>query len=173
MAFADRILINKVSLVEAEQLEELRRAIKSINATAACYETNYSKWVLECWPGKDIHYEWVLTHSPHHRIGLDKVLGINAFDPVKGVEMVATQSQTPHLDGSVTTVTFNVPGSVDREAVEAWLQDLLWEKKIGGKQMVSSHNWPWRVRGSHSCPRLFLMSMYRPVLIRTTWSFSG
>jgi G3E family GTPase len=47
VAFADRILINKVSLVDAEQLEELRRAIKSINATATCYETNYSKSVLE------------------------------------------------------------------------------------------------------------------------------
>jgi hypothetical protein len=68
--------------------------------------------------------------------------------------MVATQSHTPHLDGSVTTVTFNVPGSVDREAVEAWLQDMLWERKIDGKQLVSSHKWPQRpMQAPYSCPR--------------------
>ena len=72
------------------------------------------------------------------RIGLDKVLGINAFDPVKGAEMVASQSQTPHLDGSVTTVTFNAPGSVGREAVETWLQDLLWERQLEGKELVGA-----------------------------------
>ena len=43
VAFADRILINKVDLVDEAHLSELREALRTINATATCYETNYSK----------------------------------------------------------------------------------------------------------------------------------
>lgn len=45
VAFADRIIINKVDLVGEDELSALRKVILGINATALCFETNYSKYV--------------------------------------------------------------------------------------------------------------------------------
>ena len=42
MAFADRILLNKIDLVSDEQIEEVEAKIKSINAFAPIYHTEQS-----------------------------------------------------------------------------------------------------------------------------------
>lgn len=47
VAFADRILLNKVDLVTKQELTELKRTISSINSYAALYETEQSKINLE------------------------------------------------------------------------------------------------------------------------------
>ena len=55
IAFADRILLNKIDLVKPEELRELKETISSINAYAELYETERSK------------------------VAIDKLLGISAF----------------------------------------------------------------------------------------------
>jgi len=47
VAFADRILLNKVDLVTTEELKELKRTISSINSYAGLFETERSKINLD------------------------------------------------------------------------------------------------------------------------------
>lgn len=62
IAFADRILLNKIDLVDEQEKEDIRERIQSINKVADIIETQFSK------------------------VELSKVLGIKAFDLEKMLE---------------------------------------------------------------------------------------
>ncbi|XP_006231254.1 zinc-regulated GTPase metalloprotein activator 1 isoform X4 [Rattus norvegicus] len=42
-------------------------------------------------------------------------------------------STAPHLDQSIVTVTFDVPGSAEEESLNVFIQNLLWEKNVKNK----------------------------------------
>lgn len=113
VALADIILMNKTDLVPEEDLNKLRTTIRSINGLGKILETQRS------------------------RVDLSNVLDLHAFDSLSGVSlqkklqhMPATQ---PHLDQSITTVTFEVPGNVKEERLHEFIQNLLWEKNVTNK----------------------------------------
>uniref|UniRef100_A0A2K6EIW9 CobW/HypB/UreG nucleotide-binding domain-containing protein n=1 Tax=Propithecus coquereli TaxID=379532 RepID=A0A2K6EIW9_PROCO len=102
IALADIILINKTHLVPEEDLNKLRTTIRSINGLGKILETQRS------------------------RVDLSGVLDLHAFDGLSGINLQkrlhhvpATQ---PHLDQSIVTITFEVPGN-----------NLLWEKNVRNK----------------------------------------
>ncbi|GHP04887.1 hypothetical protein PPROV_000363900 [Pycnococcus provasolii] len=66
VAFADRILLNKVDLVSKDELSGVRHRLKRINATAQVFETERS------------------------RAPLDKLLGLSAFDLNRIVDLMPT-----------------------------------------------------------------------------------
>ncbi|EGD72705.1 COBW domain-containing protein 6 [Salpingoeca rosetta] len=111
VALADRIVLNKVDLAKSQELAELKASIQAINSTALIVETNYSK------------------------VDLSFVLGIDAYDADERLEDLKAQAvtSTPHLDSSVRTVTIALPGCVDEEEAERWIQDLLWEQQLDDK----------------------------------------
>ncbi|XP_062064362.1 putative COBW domain-containing protein 7 isoform X4 [Lepus europaeus] len=113
VALADIILMNKTDLVPEEDLNKLRTTIRSINGLGKILETQRS------------------------RVDLSNVLDLHAFDSLSGVSLQkklqhvpATQ---PHLDQSITTVTFEVPGNVKEERLNEFIQNLLWEKNVTNK----------------------------------------
>ncbi|XP_062064360.1 zinc-regulated GTPase metalloprotein activator 1A isoform X2 [Lepus europaeus] len=63
--------------------------------------------------------------------GLGKILETQRSSLQKKLQHVpATQ---PHLDQSITTVTFEVPGNVKEERLNEFIQNLLWEKNVTNK----------------------------------------
>ncbi|XP_032747634.1 COBW domain-containing protein 1 isoform X2 [Rattus rattus] len=62
--------------------------------------------------------------------GLGKVLETQRSSLQKKLQHVST---APHLDQSIVTVTFDVPGSAEEESLNVFIQNLLWEKNVKNK----------------------------------------
>uniref|UniRef100_A0A5F9C7I2 CobW C-terminal domain-containing protein n=1 Tax=Oryctolagus cuniculus TaxID=9986 RepID=A0A5F9C7I2_RABIT len=71
------------------------------------------------------------------RVDLSNVLDLHAFDSLSGVSLQKklqhVPTTQPHLDQSITTVTFEVPGNVKEERLNEFIQSLLWEKNVTDK----------------------------------------
>ncbi|XP_072695286.1 zinc-regulated GTPase metalloprotein activator 1B isoform X5 [Canis lupus baileyi] len=78
-----------------------------------------------------------ILETQRSRVDLSNVLDLHAFDSLSGISLQkklqhvpATQ---PHLDQSIITVTFEVPGNAKEESLNVFIQNLLWEKNIRNK----------------------------------------
>jgi G3E family GTPase len=103
IVIADRIIMNKVDLVNETGLGELEGKVRSLNATAP------------------------ILRSSHARVNLGEILGIGAFS------LSSTMAIEPHFlddhdhqhDPSLDAVSFSYPGSFERDRLESYLKDLL------------------------------------------------
>ncbi|XP_069432500.1 zinc-regulated GTPase metalloprotein activator 1B isoform X4 [Ovis canadensis] len=68
------------------------------------------------------------------RVDLAKVLDLHAFDSLSGISLQKklqhVPTTQPHLDQSIITVTFEVPGNAEEERLNVYIQNLLWEKNV-------------------------------------------
>lgn len=108
VAFADRILLNKIDLVTPDKLEIARSRIKAINSVADIIETQNSV------------------------VDVDRILHIGAFDlnRVRDLDprfLDADPSEHQH-DNSVSSVGFRFVGDIIRPALEGFISDLLENK---------------------------------------------
>jgi len=108
VAFADRILLNKIDLVPGEDdLKRVEERIRSINKFAP------------------------IQRSTNSNIDVNKVLNIGAFDLKRTLEMdpefLDTEGEHVH-DQSVTSIGINADGDVDLGLFSAWLETLLRDK---------------------------------------------
>jgi G3E family GTPase len=105
IAFADQILLNKTDLVSKEDLARVEKAIRALNPIAP------------------IH------HTHRCEIDLDKILGRNAFDLSRALEL------EPHLldddghehehESDIRSVSLSSSLPLNGDKVTAWLQALL------------------------------------------------
>uniref|UniRef100_A0A2K6UEW2 CobW C-terminal domain-containing protein n=1 Tax=Saimiri boliviensis boliviensis TaxID=39432 RepID=A0A2K6UEW2_SAIBB len=113
VALADIILINKTDLVPEEDVKKLRATIRSINGLGQILETQRS------------------------RVDLSNVLDLHAFDSLSGISLQKKLQHVPgtqpHLDQSIVTITFEVPGNAKEEQLNVFIQNLLWEKTVRNK----------------------------------------
>uniref|UniRef100_A0A8I5TZ34 Zn regulated GTPase metalloprotein activator 1A n=1 Tax=Pongo abelii TaxID=9601 RepID=A0A8I5TZ34_PONAB len=113
VALADIILINKTDLVPEEDVKKLRTTIRSINGLGQILETQRS------------------------RVDLSNVLDLHAFDSLSGISLQKKLQHVPgtqpHLDQSIVTITFEVPGNAKEEPLNIFIQNLLWEKNVRNK----------------------------------------
>ncbi len=103
IAFADRILLNKVDLVTTEELDALEHRIRQMNALAKIYRTQNSD------------------------LDLDKVLGINAFDLDRALEIdpqFLGEDAHQH-DETVGSIALVAQGSIDVQKLNTWISELL------------------------------------------------
>jgi G3E family GTPase len=108
LAFADRVLVNKIDLVSEDELLLVEKQIRSINAGASIVRTQMSK----------VDLDWVLNA---HAFDLSRVLDI---DP-------AFLEESEHLhDQSITSVGIEADGAVNLEKINDWLGWLLREKGV-------------------------------------------
>lgn len=109
VAFADVLVLNKIDLVNAEELKALKAELRAINATAKMIE------------------------STHSKIEMEDVLEIRAFDLDKTVamddEFLKMDAEHKH-DKSISSVGFVVEGSFMPDKFNAWLQKFLSEKAV-------------------------------------------
>jgi len=108
VALADLLILNKTDLVPADQLAAVRTRLRHINGAARLLETS------RC------------------RINLDFILDLHAYDRVdfQCVEERFTAPEGSHIDKSLGTVTLELPGSVRRADLEAFVHGLLWERNV-------------------------------------------
>jgi len=109
LAFADRVVVNKIDLVDAEQLETVHARIREINAFAPLVDTT------------------------HGQVDLDAILNVGAFDLDRVLaddpEFLDPDAEHQH-DLSVTSVGIEIPGELDVERLNAWLGQLLMERGV-------------------------------------------
>lgn len=119
VALADLIILNKTDLVTGEQLEEFRGTLRHINSIARLQETQRA------------------------RIDLDLILDLHAYDSqsdISGYQLLEKKglnsdpNSKGHLDPEVSTVTFQVQGSVLSSELEDFLQGLLWDKSLSNRK---------------------------------------
>jgi G3E family GTPase len=106
LAFADRVLVNKIDLVSEDELLLVEKQVRSINAGASIVRTQMSK----------VDLDWVLNA---HAFELSRVLEV---DP-----QFLEESEHLH-DQSITSVGVEADGAVDLEKINDWLGWLLREK---------------------------------------------
>lgn len=103
IAFADVILLNKTDLVMPEQLEELEKRIRGMNALAKIHRTQNS--VLE----------------------MEALLGVRAFDLQRALEIdpqFLSEDAHEH-DETVNSVALVESGAMDGEQLNEWISHLL------------------------------------------------
>lgn len=114
IALADLTIINKTDLVKAEELSQVKDTVRSINGLVKIVETQRS------------------------RVDLSQVLDLHSFDTHNATnlseKLQLMRSPHPHLDKSILTVTFEVPGDLSEDALNLFVQDLLWEKLFHNKE---------------------------------------
>lgn len=114
IALADLTIINKTDLVTGEELVSVKDTVRSINGLVKIVETQRS------------------------RVDLSEVLDLHSFDTENAAnlseKLQLLRSPHPHLDKSILTVTFEVPGDLSEDALNLFVQDLLWEKLFLNKE---------------------------------------
>ena len=126
LAFADRIVLNKVDLVSEAELVEVERRIREINALAPIVRTS------------------------HGKIDLDRILDVGAFDldRVLADDPTFLDPDAEHQhDLTVTSVGIEALGDLDSDRVNAWLGRLLMEKGVDifrSKGILSVAGWDQR-----------------------------
>jgi G3E family GTPase len=100
---ADRIIINKVDLVDEDNVKQLESRMRGLNATASIIRSSYAK------------------------VDLEQILGIGAFD------LSRTMASDEHFlddhdhqhDPSLDSIAFTFDAAFDQPRLEAYLTDLL------------------------------------------------
>uniref|UniRef100_A0A3B4ZFL4 COBW domain containing 1 n=1 Tax=Stegastes partitus TaxID=144197 RepID=A0A3B4ZFL4_9TELE len=128
IAVADLTIINKTDLVNEEELNQVRDTVRSINGLVKILETQRSK------------------------VDLSEVLDLHSFDSKDGCciskcvfQLVANTIIFLYISThvllflfchpqSILTVTFEAAGDLSEEALNAFIQDLLWEKMYCNKE---------------------------------------
>jgi G3E family GTPase len=98
---ADRIIINKVDLVDDADVERIRRRIQRLNERAEIAVSSYA------------------------HVNLDSILGIEAFELSKRTTTEPGFLEEPYHhshDPAVTSVTVRVPGELDGDLLRAFAQ---------------------------------------------------
>tara|TARA_B100001113_G_scaffold84067_1_gene66887 strand:- start:321 stop:1514 length:1194 start_codon:yes stop_codon:yes gene_type:complete len=107
IAFADRIMLNKIDLVSEEELDEVETKIKSINRFAPMYRTENSI------------------------IDPANLINIGSFDLEKTLEMdpefLDTESEHEH-DDRVTSTSSKFVGALNVNKLERWIGELMQSK---------------------------------------------
>ena len=107
LAFADRIMLNKIDLVSEEELGEVETRIKSINRFAPMY------------------------HTENSIIDPKELINIGSFDLERTLEMdpefLDTDAEHEH-DERVTSTSSRFEGALNVNKLESWIGDLMQSK---------------------------------------------
>ena len=107
IAFADRIMLNKIDLVSEEELKEVESKIKSINRFAPMY------------------------HTENSIIDQANLINIGSFDLEKTLEMdpefLDTEAEHEH-DERVTSTSSKFEGALNVNKLERWIGELMRDK---------------------------------------------
>lgn len=103
IAFADVVLLNKTDLVSDEELAELEKRIRAMNAIAKIHRTHNAE------------------------LAMDALLGVKAFDLNRALEIEPDflGEHTHEHDETVTSVAIVESGAIDGNKFSDWIEELL------------------------------------------------
>ncbi len=99
IVIADRIIVNKVDLVDGPTLQDIEARVRKLNATAP------------------------IIRSSHAKVDLDKILGIGAFSAQRGA--ISLDEHEHSHDPSLDSESFVLEEPFDHGHFEGWLKALL------------------------------------------------
>ena len=107
LAFADRVMLNKIDLVTDEEIKEVESRIRSINISAPIY------------------------HTENSLIDPKNLINIGSFDLDKTLEMdpefLDTDAEHEH-DQRVTSTSYRFEGELNVNKLERWIGELMRDK---------------------------------------------
>jgi len=107
VAFADRMILNKIDLVSESDLERVEERLQEINQFAP------------------------IQSSTQSQVSVDSVLNIRSFDLKRTLEInpdfLEKRRRFRH-DTAVGSVSISLPGDLDLDLVEAWMGQIIEEK---------------------------------------------
>ncbi len=108
VAFADRMILNKVDLVDEEELAAVEARLRAINGAAE------------------------IIRAQDAKVDLDKILDVGAFDLQRVLtEDPAFLDQTDHQhDQTVTSVGIKIEGDINVDKLNTWLGELLGSRGV-------------------------------------------
>jgi G3E family GTPase len=104
IAFADVVLVNKLDLVSAGEVDELESRIRDMNPTAAVHRTTKSM------------------------IDMDKILNVGGFSLDRAVDIdpeFLDPHHHPHTHSDVNAVGITLPGDLSAKKLNEWVNQLL------------------------------------------------
>ena len=101
IVIADRIIVNKVDLIDSRELADLEKRVRELNATAP------------------------ILRSSHAKVDLENILGIGAFSAQRG-SLSLDEHEHSH-DPTLESVSFVFERPFDREKLQDWVKTLLAE----------------------------------------------
>jgi len=108
VAFADVILLNKTDLVTPQELDELEKRIRAINATAPIHRCQKAL------------------------VDMDKILDVNGFDLDRVLQInpnfLETDAHEHEHSQEVYSVGITIPGDLDEKKLNDWLRELLMQE---------------------------------------------
>jgi G3E family GTPase len=126
LAFADRVVLNKVDLVDEDELAEVERRIREINAPVPIVRTS------------------------HGKVDLDRILDVGAFDldRVLADDPAFLDPDAEHQhDQTVSSVGFELAGELDEDRLNDWLGALLRDRGVDifrSKGILAVRGWDER-----------------------------
>ena len=140
IAFADRIIVNKVDLLQGTpeaSIDEVLAEIKSINPTAPIKTTNYSK--IE-------HLDWILDakcfdseRAKDVESAFQQVVPVNDNTTMEGLLQNLNNLKNFHQHTSaVGTIALFGRGSVDLHKINTWLASILWPDQDESDKVLSA-----------------------------------
>ncbi|KAJ3352257.1 COBW domain-containing protein 1 [Kappamyces sp. JEL0680] len=116
IALADRIVLNKVDLVDQATIEKAESNIRAINTVAKLNTAIRARF----------------GGRANRRVPLDWIFDLHSFDHHQKDPFADHHGHGHRLDPQVKTVTFSFSGTVSQQRLDIWLQCLLWEKELPG-----------------------------------------
>ncbi|XP_076033810.1 zinc-regulated GTPase metalloprotein activator 1-like [Oratosquilla oratoria] len=115
IALADFLILNKIDLVDAQQLQVVCQSVRGINSSAEMLQTERCS------------------------VDLGKILDLHAYDSFAAESFDRTLrsrfvEDRPHLDQRVRTVTVEMEGSMTQDSLDSLVEALLWEKSLVNSQ---------------------------------------
>ncbi len=108
VAFADVVLLNKTDLVTPDELSQLEKRIRAINATAPIHRCQKAL------------------------VGMDKILDVNGFNLGRVLAInphfLETDEHEHEHDADVYSVGITIPGDLDEKKLNEWLRELLMDE---------------------------------------------
>jgi G3E family GTPase len=103
IAFADVVALNKTDLVSAEELDQLEKQIRSMNAIAKIYRTQNAE------------------------LEMDNILGVSAFSLDRALEIDPEflGEEAHEHDATVGSIAIVESGAIDGELLNQWMSQLL------------------------------------------------
>ena len=102
IVIADRIIVNKVDLVQENELQALEQRVRGLNATAP------------------------ILRSSHAKVDLENILGIGAFHAQRGAALSLDEHEHTH-DPTLESRSFILDKPLERALFESWIKALLAE----------------------------------------------
>ncbi len=116
IAFSNVILLNKIDLVSAEELEKVDARLRSINPTARIFQTKNAAIELD----EILNIGGFNLESVNS--SLEGQLADDGQDPFPGIE---EHDEHSHSESEITSVGITLEGEMDRGRFVNWLQMLL------------------------------------------------